>query len=123
MTGRLVAEFRYGIHKHVHAFERGGYYWFAVRLGKKRTLVCDCGGVTKLLPGEHAFDSSDISCSHLVALFLGDVTDDKRVETRDYEVSRRLWALQDRSRIRPHFARLTQLGQKMFYHRWVARAL
>jgi hypothetical protein len=120
MTGRLVAEFRYGARAHVNAFKRGGYWWFAVRLGKKDILTCDCkGGNSVTYLPDVDYRSSWGCCSHIVALYDGKVTDDKRDFRGDFRVSRAHWQVPQA----PMFAKLTLLGQKMFYPRWVAKAL
>ena len=115
--GALVAEFRYGATEHIRAFKRGSWWWFSIRLGKKRMLTCDCGGTVKYLPNEMHYDEKWGGCSHIVALFKGNVTDNEK-ESTDYGVS-----YDPFRKNRKSFARLTQLGQRMFFWRWTAHRL
>ena len=116
-TGRLVAEVRYGPTAHIRAFKRGNCWWFAIRLGKKRMLTCDCGGAVKHMPNEMTYDESWGGCSHIVALFKGNVTQDKRVATSgDYRITAN-------GNMPIFFVRLTELGERMFFHLWVALKL
>jgi hypothetical protein len=120
--GRLIAEVRYGATAHVRATPiksvRGREWYFRVRLGAKRMMTCDCGGAVQHRPDALTYDESWGGCSHIVALYKGNVTQDARAATPgDYHVSYL------RGTAAVHFVRLTQLGKKIFYPRWVALKL
>ena len=113
---RLVAEVRYGPTAHIRATKIGQAYWFRVRVGKKRLLHCDCGASMKYFPNAIDYDPDWGGCSHIVALFKGNVTKDERDVNADYNVT-------FKTGDSIHFARLTKLGEEMFWWRWVALKL
>lgn len=113
--GALIAEVRYGDHEHMRATKIGQHWWFRVRLGKSNMIKCDCGGEVEYRPAELTYMDSWGGCSHIVALFKGNVTSDPKMKTvdGDYRVS---WGP---GQTEAHFfTRLTVLGERLFHWRW-----
>ena len=113
--GALIAEVRYGATAHFLATKIGQSWWFRVRLGKSNMIKCDCGGEVKYRPAEVTYDEKWGGCSHIVALFKGNVTSDPKAMTTDeYRVS------YGGVGTTPAFVRLTVLGERVFHWRWTA---
>jgi len=126
IPGRLIAEVRYGATAHVRATliksVRGNEWFFRVRLGAKRMMTCDCGGAVKHMPDALMYEDSWGGCSHIIGLYRGNVTQDMReLATGDYRVSENFWSGNRTASI--YFVRLTELGKRIFYPRWLALKL
>ncbi len=80
-------------------------FWHDVKVGGRRMVRCTCGGAVRDNPGALTYEESWGGCSHIVALYKGDVTTDKREA-----YARKL-------------VRLTERGLQMFAWRWVTRGL
>jgi hypothetical protein len=117
--GHLIAEVRYGSVAHRLATKSGKFWYFKVRLVRNRMLTCDCGSTMKYLPNAIDYDRSWFDCSHLVALFKGNVTTDPRDTGGDYRLARGRFVTEDHT----HFVRLTEAGKKALYWRWIALKL
>jgi hypothetical protein len=120
--GQLIAEIRYSENQmHVRATKLGrAGWWFRIRLNKKQMIVCECGGTVKDHPNEMKYDEKWGGCSHIVALYKGNVTSDERSENASMVLTQP-FSLGGRAPI--HFGRLSELGKKLFYWRWIALKL
>lgn len=117
--GVIVATFRYGYNMHIRASYIKGEYWFHVRLDKKNCLKCDCGGFIKKYTDDDLRLDDKNTCAHIVALYKAFVTLDAKDRSGDYSVSTDMFRSM---RSRP-FAKLTAVGERMFFWRWTAKAL
>lgn len=115
--GDLIAEIRYGGLRHSLATKIKSEWWFRVRLRKGNMIRCDCGGEVMYRPSELKYDDSWGGCSHIVALFKGDVTSDPKVNLL-YNGDYRSQPYRDPS-TPTHLGRLTKLGERMFHWRWL----
>lgn len=97
--------------------------WVEIRLFRKRCIRCSCGAHVDDKPQIADPPPTLIKCQHLIALYVGKVTSDKRqfkYEPSTYECG--LIGPVYQSRL-PLHAQLTELGREMFEWRWAARAL
>jgi hypothetical protein len=89
--------------------------WHEISYGPRRLVRCNCGGCVEDLPqtGEYAGGA----CSHIVAFYAGDVTEDARQAGDGVETGfgRRLSG--------PWLVQLTKEGRELFSWRWAARKL
>jgi hypothetical protein len=87
--------------------------WHEIKYGPKRAVRCDCGGAVWDRPAE---DYEGGACSHIRALYRGEVTEDGRLAARSLGES-------PGYNNRPWLVKLTPEGETMFRHRWAIRRL
>lgn len=96
---------------------KDGLLWFDIRIGRverRPMLRCSCGGTVEDRPNAMTYDDAWGGCSHIVCLYKGDVTVDKREAVRYGTTG---------GREGRRLVRLTEIGKKMFHWRWVTRGL
>lgn len=96
--------------------------WHEIKYGPKRAVRCDCGGEVWDRPAE---DYEGGACTHIRALYRGEVTEDKRVAARTPTEGLYKGGMlsPETSPNRPWLVQLTALGEEMFRHRWAIRKL
>lgn len=87
--------------------------WVRIEIGPRRYVRCSCGGGVEDRP--HTGQYVGGGCTHIVALYTGHVTEDKR--ERDQAIPP---FDMDGTKF---FTRFTQLGKQMFYPRYTVRIL
>lgn len=110
-TARIVARIR------VRAAQlKKNEMWKTLTYGPKRLVCCSCGGCVEDIPqtGEYKGEG----CTHVVALYEGRVTEDKRHAIEEI-------AFGDRAQLRggPWLVQLSKTGRELFEWRWAVKKL
>lgn len=96
--------------------------WHSISYSPKRVVRCSCGGGVEDIPQTGEYDGG--GCSHIVAFYAGDVTEDRRVaaDTPASGAKARMFPLGERP-AQPWLVQLTAVGRDLFEWRWAAKKL
>lgn len=94
--------------------------WHEITYYPSRAVRCSCGGGVRDIPETGEYDGG--GCTHIVALYRGDITESHSVRHRTEDsahVDRAAWEDRDQ----PWYVEITPAGHDLFDWRWAMKKL